>query len=741
MSQNILMISTDRKILEENNEARERMKDYGTIFDSLFILVVSKKRFWGVGKKVMISENVTVVPINFFRAWFISVPKDVNVLTAQDPFENGCIGMFLSWRKNIPIQLQIHTDLFSPYFAEESVLNCARVFIARMILPKANSIRVVSQRIKKSLIEKLNIPESKITVLPVFVDTEKIKSAPIVTDLHKKYPKHEKIILMASRLTREKNIPLALEAMSEIVKKFPKTLLLIVGEGPERENLKSQITKYKLNENVIIEPWTNDLSSYYKTADLFLLTSNYEGYGRTVVEAMIADCPVVMTDVGLARDILVDKFKVAILPVGNVDAFTQKISDSLSFYDKRKEVGYETAQTIKPFPVKTKYEYLQDFRKTFTSLPERKLKVLFAINDLGVGGAQNLVIDQISLINKDIFDPYIITIYKEPKNSLASRIYLSPDKFTRFNFRDLYDFKAWLILYKYLRKNKFDTVITNLFDTNVVVRLLSIFVRVSTIISYEHSIYSGKHLWQKTIDKVLSFFTYKIIVGSSQVRDFTSKQEYIPLDKFCLNHNGALLDFGTVREGRDAVLEKHGFPKEKMYVVAVGRLIKQKGHKYFIEAAKNIKDKGFNDLIFLISGEGELSEALKKQVLESGLSEYVFFIGLPSMKEVAAMTDIFVLPSLWEGLSIALIQSMNAGCPVIGTRVSGTEEVIQDGANGLLVEPGNVEQLERTIISVIEDKNLRTNLGIKAKERSRYFSIEKNINTIENLISSRSKTI
>ena len=355
MSQNILMISTDRKILEENNEARERMKDYGTIFDSLFILVVSKKHFWKGDGEVLISPNVTAAPTNFFRAWFISVPKDVNVLTAQDPFENGLLGMFLSWRKNIPIQLQIHTDLFSPYFAEESVLNCARVFIARMILPKANSIRVVSQRIKKSLIEKLNIPESKITVLPVFVDTEKIKSAPIVTDLHKKYPKHEKIILMASRLTREKNIPLALEAMSEIVKKFPKTLLLIVGEGPERKNLELRITNSEIQNNVILEPWTNDLSSYYKTADLFLLTSNYEGYGRTVLEAMIVGCSVIMTDVGIAGEYL--EGNISVLLKHNPMELQETINRSIKNENKKNKPRGELIETF------SKKEYLELHKK------------------------------------------------------------------------------------------------------------------------------------------------------------------------------------------------------------------------------------------------------------------------------------------------------------------------------------------------------------------------------------------
>jgi len=115
---------------------------------------------------------------------------------------------------------------------------------------------------------------------------------------------------MASRLTREKNIGLAIEVFAGIMNQesgIKNPLLLIVGDGPERENLELRIKNYavpagrqELRSNAVIEPWTDDLASYYKTADLFLLTSNYEGYGRTVIEAQAAGLPILMTDVGVA---------------------------------------------------------------------------------------------------------------------------------------------------------------------------------------------------------------------------------------------------------------------------------------------------------------------------------------------------------------------------------------------------------------------------------------------------------
>ena len=82
-----------------------------------------------------------------------------------------------------------------------------------------------------------------------------------------------------------------------------KILLLIVGSGPEEGSLKCKVESLKLVEQIKFEPWSNDLPSYYKTADLFLLTSFYEGYGMTLVEANACGCPIVATDVGVAQEL------------------------------------------------------------------------------------------------------------------------------------------------------------------------------------------------------------------------------------------------------------------------------------------------------------------------------------------------------------------------------------------------------------------------------------------------------
>ena len=206
----------------------------------------------------------------------------------------------------IPLEIQIHEDLGSPNYAY-NLTNKIRRILAQRYIPKADKVRVVSERIKRYVVS-LRRDLKEIEVRPIAVDTERIKNAPILIDLHRKYRQFDKIVLMASRLEKEKNIELAIKSWPEVVKSFPKAGLIIVGSGSQISNIKS-LTSYLLsltsNNSIIIENRVDRdiLVSYYKTADVFLNTSLFEGYGMTLVEARAAGCRIISTDVGVAREV------------------------------------------------------------------------------------------------------------------------------------------------------------------------------------------------------------------------------------------------------------------------------------------------------------------------------------------------------------------------------------------------------------------------------------------------------
>ncbi len=258
----ILSISLDRKIFEPGSAVRSRLLEYGRLVEELHVIVFAKRS--SGFKDESFQPNIFIYPTNtrtrlgyILRAVFVACAINrrgivIDVVSAQDPFETGFTAYIISRILKAKFHLQIHTDMMSPYFKGESFINRARVFFARFLIPHADAIRVVSERIKSSL-SVVSCQLSVVSVLPIFIDTTAISSIPITHNLKKKYPQFEKHIFMASRLSPEKNIGLAIEAMNEIIQKYPRVGLIIVGSGSKKESLVLETRKYNLESNIIFE--------------------------------------------------------------------------------------------------------------------------------------------------------------------------------------------------------------------------------------------------------------------------------------------------------------------------------------------------------------------------------------------------------------------------------------------------------------------------------------------------------
>lgn len=361
---NVLSISSDRKVFEKGSAVCARLLDYGRLVDGLHVVVFARKSLGFQNEKIQ--PNIFLRPTNSFGRFF-HIPSAifcalklkrrgvlVDVVTTQDPFEAGLAGYIIAWIFNAKLHVQIHTDVMSPYFASESLFNRTRVFLAKFLLTRADGIRVVSERIKKS-IEHIVPTLTTITVLPILVEKGKVTNAH-ANNLKKKYPQFDFHILIASRLSREKNIKSAIEAMQPVVATHSKVGLIIVGSGPEEAKLKKIVTRLGLESNVVFEGWQDDHSDYYKTADVLVLPSYYEGYGMVVVEAITAGCPVIMTDVGCAGDIVKDHENGLIVPVGDTPALRYAIE---------RLVSGKLKLTTKTLTLPSKEEYLAGYKKSW----------------------------------------------------------------------------------------------------------------------------------------------------------------------------------------------------------------------------------------------------------------------------------------------------------------------------------------------------------------------------------------
>src|SRR3989344_5905151 len=226
--------------------------------------------------------------------WRITRP---DIVSAQDPFLTGLVGWLIARIRGSKLHLQVHTDLFDPYFSSRSTGNRLKVLLARFLLSQADAVRVVSKRIADSLVARgFKGPN----VLPVFVDIEKVtKTEPI--DVRARYPNFKKVLLVVARLEKEKNVAASVRAFAEIVKSDPTVGLVILGSGSERVALEHLAKELGVADRIVFEG-AQDPFLFYKAADALLVTSEYEGFGMVIIEALAVGSPVVAYDVGLARE-------------------------------------------------------------------------------------------------------------------------------------------------------------------------------------------------------------------------------------------------------------------------------------------------------------------------------------------------------------------------------------------------------------------------------------------------------
>lgn len=157
----------------------------------------------------------------------------------------------------------------------------------------------------------------------------------------------------------------------------------------------------------------------------------------------------------------------------------------------------------------------------------------------------------------------------------------------------------------------------------------------------------------------------------------------------------------------------------------VAVLEERKGHQFLLEAAALLKEQGHR-LTYRFAGVGSEKKRLEKTALELGLQKEVIFVDFVSdIPSFLSTIDFFVLPSLYEGLGVAVLEAMAAGKPVVATKVGGLPELVVDQITGLLVPPKDSLALARSISQMVSQKGLTEEMGRKACERvQQYFTME-----------------
>lgn len=352
---NLINISYAKQALVENSREQLRMQDYAEELSQYHLIVFTRR---GEGLPHQYShKNLHVYGTNsrtkvgmLIKAYLIgrkilrNSEQSKWVISSQDPFETSLVGRRLL-SPSSHHQVQLHGDFYgNPAWKRESLLNRLRSWYGIKVLKRADKIRVVSNRIKRSLVSA-GVNESKITVLPIMVDLESFLAVGQGREVLSQKPSR---FIFVGRLAAEKNVDLLVQAFVMARAQQSDLSLKIVGSGPEKTRLLNLIKNLKAESQIEIVEWTNNVPVEMSNADVLVLPSSHEGYGLVVLEAMAAGLPVIATDVGCVGEVMLDDHQ-GLVVEKNAASVSKAVLDYVKNPDKWRAHSQKAYEQAKQF--------------------------------------------------------------------------------------------------------------------------------------------------------------------------------------------------------------------------------------------------------------------------------------------------------------------------------------------------------------------------------------------------------
>ena len=345
----------------------------------------------------------------------------------------------------------------------------------------------------------------------------------------------------------------------------------------------------------------------------------------------------------------------------------------------------------------------------------QKIKIAYFINidNHEIGGAEYHVVDLANNLNKNLFKIYIISTNKDYLNLFDTHV----QKHYLDDTAKEYTLKLTYHLYKCLKKIKPDIIHSHKLKASAWGNFVGWLLHTPVILNTIHSSPLDWEMpfWRKNFNAFLcsastNLFATKTIALSKTEALKKQKKEHVLKNKIKIIYNSVNFPIQNFKR-------VHKSPDETIVIGSIGRLSIQKGHEYLIKAFPYILAQ-YKNVTCLIVGDGPLKNDLINLSKKLGVSDYIEFAGQVPKKEIfeyLKRINIFILPSLWELISYAIIEAMFMELPIIVSDIEELKEVIKDNQTGIMVKKKNPKDIAEKVIKLIEDPEKRLNLGSNAK--------------------------
>ncbi len=310
----VVLVSRDPTAADPASRTAARMRAYGTRVARLHLVCLAREAAVAVDLSVNVRVEVVDVRTAIFRPRRLSqaVTKaarsfHANLIVAQDPFEAGVVARSAARRLDIPLLVEEHGGVFlSSHWREERFRNRLLFPLGLAVLKRAAGVRTVSVKIEEDL--RRRFPDMPLARVPVSTEPRQVRSSAAPD-----------VFGCIARFVSQKNHPMLLEAFAAVRRRRPSARLILAGAGPLETSLKARASALGLDGAVEWVPHHEAIDAVYARIGTFVLPSWYEGWGRVIPEAMACGIPVVMTDVGCARELPRNGVEGYIVPVGDAD--------------------------------------------------------------------------------------------------------------------------------------------------------------------------------------------------------------------------------------------------------------------------------------------------------------------------------------------------------------------------------------------------------------------------------------
>jgi glycosyltransferase involved in cell wall biosynthesis len=364
-----------------------------------------------------------------------------------------------------------------------------------------------------------------------------------------------------------------------------------------------------------------------------------------------------------------------------------------------------------------------------------KERILYIIDNLEFGGGERVFLQLI----KGLCAKYDVSVIAHPGGLFFQELEKVEVKIYPIDMIGRFCLKRLVEIRKIINEEIVDIVHSQGARSDFTARLVSFSGKRPKIIStvampvlgFDVSVF--KKMTYYCADWITSPLVDRYLVVSKILKNHLTIHYPISPSRIEVIYNGIEVDQYRSDEAlKCAWRNKNGFQKNDMLIVAIGRLVWQKGFEYLIECVSEIA-RTYPDVKILIVGDGPLRQRLEALSKELGVRDNVIFAGFRSdIKEILSAIDILVIPSILEGFPMITLEAMAMAKPIIATNIDGITEQIADGVNGILVPPKDPSALAKAVMQVLNDKELARTMGLVAREKvEQEFSVEKMVSETE----------